>query len=74
MNALPGAMHRSMSAFYRLLGSGSPGGMVLERERLLAAVVPCCPNQSIVNAVVYEQGDAVSALDTWEYNSPDPAR
>lgn len=34
---------------------------MLERDRLLAAVVPCCPNQSIVNAVVYEEGDAVKA-------------
>jgi GNAT superfamily N-acetyltransferase len=61
VNALPESMHRSMSAFYRVLGSGSAGGIVLERERLLAAVVPSCPNQSIVNAVVYEQGDAVKA-------------
>lgn len=54
-------MRRNMRAFYRLLGGHSPGGVVLERDRLLAAVVPCCPNQSIVNAVVYEDGDAVKA-------------
>ena len=54
-------MVRNLSAFYRLLGDHSTGGMVLERDGLLAAVVPCCPNQSIVNAVLYEQADAVKA-------------
>ena len=51
-----------MRAFYRLLGGRSPGGMVVEREGLLAAVVPSCPNQSVVNGVVYEDPEAVRAV------------
>jgi GNAT superfamily N-acetyltransferase len=50
-----------MAAFYRLLGECSPGGMVVERDGLLAAVLPSCPNQSVVNAVVYEKDAAVRA-------------
>jgi GNAT superfamily N-acetyltransferase len=50
-----------MRAFYRLLGEGSPRGAVVEREGLLAAIVPSCPNQSVVNAVVYEQAAALRA-------------
>ena len=48
-----------MAAFYRLLGGHSRGGLVLERDGLLAAVVPSCPKQSIVNAGVYERAGAV---------------
>jgi len=48
-----------MSAFYRLLGRRTPGGVVVERDGLVAAVVPTCPNQSVVNGVVYEDARAV---------------
>jgi GNAT superfamily N-acetyltransferase len=57
----PEAMTRNMAAFCRLLGGHSPGGVVVERDGLVAAVVPSCPNQSVVNAVVYENGEAVVA-------------
>jgi len=50
-----------MRAFYGLLGGHSPGGTVVEREGLLAAVVPSCPGHSIVNGVVYEDPDALRA-------------
>jgi GNAT superfamily N-acetyltransferase len=60
-NDLPEAMRRNMEAFYRLLGERSAGGLVVERGGLLAAIVPSCPNQSVVNAVVYEQVEAVRA-------------
>ncbi len=50
-----------MGAFYRLLGERSPGGAVIEREGLVAAIVPSCPNQSVVNAVVYDQAGALKA-------------
>jgi GNAT superfamily N-acetyltransferase len=60
-NDLPEALRRNMQAFYRLLGERSPGGMVVEREGLLAAIIPSCPNQSVVNAVVYEDDEAVMA-------------
>jgi GNAT superfamily N-acetyltransferase len=55
-------MLRNMSAFYRLLGKRSPGGIVVERDGLVAAVVPSCPNQSVVNGVVYEDADAIRAV------------
>ena len=48
-----------MRAFYRLLGEHSPGGGLVERKGLLAAIVPSCPNQSVVNAVVYEDALAL---------------
>ncbi len=56
------AMHANMRAFYRLLGERSPGGTVVERDGILAAVVPSCPNRSIVNAVVYEDAGALAAI------------
>jgi GNAT superfamily N-acetyltransferase len=55
------AMRANMRAFYRLLGERSPGGAVLERDGLLAAIVPACPNRSIVNAVVYDGVKALAA-------------
>ena len=54
-------MRGNMRAFYRLLGERSPGGSVLERDGLLAAIVPSCPGQSIVNGVVYEDAAALRA-------------
>jgi ribosomal protein S18 acetylase RimI-like enzyme len=54
-------MRRNMRAFYRLLGGCSPAGSLVEREGLLAAIVPSCPNQSVVNAVVYEDVAALKA-------------
>ncbi len=52
-------MRQNMRAFYRLLGERSPGGTVVQSEGLLAAVVPSCPRQSVVNGVVYEHPDEV---------------
>ena len=56
------SMHANMRAFYRLLGERSQGGTVVERDGILAAVVPSCPNRSIVNAVVYEDAGALAAI------------
>jgi GNAT superfamily N-acetyltransferase len=55
------AMRANMRAFYRLLGERSPGGAVLEREGLLAAIVPSCPNRSIVNAVVFDGAEELAS-------------
>jgi ribosomal protein S18 acetylase RimI-like enzyme len=55
------AMRGNMRAFYRLLGEHSPAGSLFERDDLLAAIVPSCPNQSVVNAVVYEDVAALKA-------------
>jgi GNAT superfamily N-acetyltransferase len=57
-----GAMRRNMGAFYRLLGGHSPGGTVVERDGLVAAVVPSCPNQSVINGVVYENAEALRTV------------
>jgi hypothetical protein len=55
------AMRANMRAFYRLMGERSRDGSVLERDGLLAAIVPSSPNRSIVNAVVYEEVEALEA-------------
>jgi GNAT superfamily N-acetyltransferase len=54
-------MRQNMRAFYRLVGERSPGGTVVQSGGLLAAVVPSCPGQSVVNGVVYEDADEVRA-------------
>ncbi len=52
-------MRDNLKAFYRLLGSRAPGASVLERDGFVAAIVPSCPNQSIVNGVVYADAGAL---------------
>lgn len=52
-------MRQNMRAFYRLLGARSPGGALIERDGLVAAIVPSCASQSIVNGVVYEAPEAL---------------
>jgi GNAT superfamily N-acetyltransferase len=61
MDGSLGSMRRNMRAFYRLLGTRSPGGALIERDGLVAAIVPSCPDQSIVNGVVYEAPAAIEA-------------
>jgi GNAT superfamily N-acetyltransferase len=55
-------MRGNMRAFYRLLGERSPGGTLVERDGVLGAIVPSCPNQSVVNGVVYEDVAALKAM------------
>lgn len=59
MNDPLGLMRESMSAFYRVLAERSHGGVVVERQGVLASVVPSCPNQSVVNAVVYQDAESL---------------
>jgi GNAT superfamily N-acetyltransferase len=54
-------MRASMAAFYRLIGERSPGGEFFEREGVMAAIAPSCPQRSVVNAVVYEDAGALLA-------------
>jgi GNAT superfamily N-acetyltransferase len=57
-------MRRNMRAFYRMIGRDAPGGSVFERDGVLAAITPSCPDRSVVNAVVYEDATALTdALD-----------
>jgi GNAT superfamily N-acetyltransferase len=54
-------LYSSMHRWYRLVGTSSDGASVLEREGVVAAVVPAAPERSVVNAVSYERGDALAA-------------
>ena len=55
------ALHASMRHWYRLIGAGSEGARTLERDGVVAALVPASPQRSVVNAVVYEHPDALAA-------------
>ena len=49
-----------MLHWYRLVGRGSEGARTLERDGLVAALVPAATARSVVNAVVYEHPGAVA--------------
>jgi N-acetylglutamate synthase-like GNAT family acetyltransferase len=49
-----------MLHWYRLVGRGSKGAGTLERDGLVAALVPASAERSVVNAVVYEHADALA--------------
>ena len=53
-------VHASMLHWYRLVGRGSEGAHTLERDGLVAALVPAATERSVVNAVVYEHPGAVA--------------
>jgi GNAT superfamily N-acetyltransferase len=52
--------HASMRDFCRLLGQASEGARVIERDGVVAAVVPACPERSVINAVHYEDAGALA--------------
>ncbi|MGH2978133.1 MAG: GNAT family N-acetyltransferase [Solirubrobacterales bacterium] len=61
--ALFDRQYASLREFCRLLGGASPDARVVERESVLAAVVPAAPDRSVVNSVVYDRvGDLERAL------------
>jgi ribosomal protein S18 acetylase RimI-like enzyme len=51
----------SMFHWYRLVGGASDGARALERDGVLAAVVPAAPERAVVNAVLYRSVDALEA-------------
>jgi N-acetylglutamate synthase-like GNAT family acetyltransferase len=55
------ALHASMLHWYRLVGAGSEGAHTLERDGVVAALVPASAERSVVNAVVYERPEALAA-------------
>lgn len=55
------ALHASMRRWYRLVGGGSEGARTVERDGVIAALVPAAPERSVINAVVYEHPDALAA-------------
>jgi GNAT superfamily N-acetyltransferase len=61
-------LHASMRHFCRLMGRASEGARVLERDGVAAAVVPACPERSVLNSVAYEQSAALR--DAYEEIAP----
>jgi N-acetylglutamate synthase-like GNAT family acetyltransferase len=55
------ALHASMRHWHRIVGDSSDGGGALERDGVVAALVPAAPERSFINAVVYEHHDALAA-------------
>ena len=51
----------SMFHWYRLVGGASEGARALERDGVLAAVVPAAPERAVVNAVLYRDADGLEA-------------
>jgi ribosomal protein S18 acetylase RimI-like enzyme len=51
----------SMFHWYRLVGGASEGARAVERDGVMAAVVPAAPERAVVNAVVYRDADALEA-------------
>jgi N-acetylglutamate synthase-like GNAT family acetyltransferase len=50
-----------MRHWHRIVGDSSDGGGALERDGVVAALVPAAPERSFINAVVYEEHDALAA-------------
>jgi GNAT superfamily N-acetyltransferase len=51
----------SMKAAWSGLGPASPGGRTIEREGLVASVVPAVPERSVMNSVVYDDARVLEA-------------
>jgi GNAT superfamily N-acetyltransferase len=51
----------SMVGFWGLMAAGAPGGSLLERPGLVAAVVPSVPDRSVFNAVIYWDPEALES-------------
>jgi len=54
-------MLRSMKAAWSGLGPASPGGRTIERDGLIASVVPVVPERSVMNSVIYDDPGALEA-------------
>jgi N-acetylglutamate synthase-like GNAT family acetyltransferase len=50
-----------MRHWYRLVGSGSDGARTFERDGVIAALVPAAGERSVINAVVYDNHEALAA-------------
>jgi ribosomal protein S18 acetylase RimI-like enzyme len=51
----------SMFHWYRLMGAASEGARTIERDGVLAAVVPAAPERAVVNAVLYRTAAGLEA-------------
>jgi GNAT superfamily N-acetyltransferase len=78
---------RALGAFVRMLGRGSDGASVFERDGVVGSIVPAVPERSVVNSVAYRDAGALgAALDdladayesagvrAWTVWVPDPDR
>jgi GNAT superfamily N-acetyltransferase len=52
---------RCLAAFVRLLGRGSDSASLFERDGVLAAIVPACPDRSVINSVTYRDSRSLEA-------------
>jgi GNAT superfamily N-acetyltransferase len=51
----------SLVAFLRLVGRGSDDAALFERDGVLGAIVPACPDRSVVNSVTYRDAASLRA-------------
>lgn len=51
----------SMFHWYGLAGRASEGARTLERDGVLAAIIPAAPERSVMNAVLYRSADGLAA-------------
>jgi GNAT superfamily N-acetyltransferase len=52
---------RCLAAFVRMLGRASEGAALFERDGVLGAIVPACPDRSVINSVTYRDAESLEA-------------
>jgi ribosomal protein S18 acetylase RimI-like enzyme len=52
---------RGLEAWFRVMASASAGAGVIERDGVVGAVIPACPQRSIVNSVAFRDAEALAA-------------
>ena len=55
------AVYASLAAWMGMVARGSEGAHLVERDGVRAAVVPVCPERSVINSVTYEHPDGLRA-------------
>jgi GNAT superfamily N-acetyltransferase len=50
-----------LAAFVRLMGRASEGAALFERDGVLGAIVPACPDRSVINSVTYRDAGSLGA-------------
>jgi len=53
------AAYAALTHFLRVLSRGSEGARLIEREGVVAAVIPAAPERSVLNSVTYEHADGL---------------
>jgi GNAT superfamily N-acetyltransferase len=52
---------RNLDGFVRMLAMGADDSALFERDGVLAAIVPACPERSVINSVIYRDAEALGA-------------